>query len=503
MIKGLTPITYNNKSYYYRTEVMAMKDMCSLKNFNSYRDKCKGEFIAIPKKDRYSVLQQLNAANLLVKPAARIVLVDQEYALAYLTKGRNKQKVEMIEDVEETSISRPQIVPFEFEEFPVNVYLRDGEYYFVAREVCKILDIKNPWDALTRLDSDEKLLLEGKSNLLGLAEEALDPNTVQLNLVTYPGLLRLALTSKKPNARAFQRWVLHDVLDSIQKKGYYARPGITPTFNQPKDLRELYESNSCLLLKDQTYHDFLQRMIMKIVGQIPHFHWEEEISVTNTYNPEEAQTRRFDLVEIQAGDRIIIWEVHTQPIDREKVTCTILDKAYLKLAREYYKGKKVYLTFTSPEGITKDGELAIQEFRDARFVDYRDLILHLFRLFRKLTPSKSQWRLQKEEEQLRAIIGDRPDIPLDLSNSFKGVTRFKDDSKFKVSCCIRSKRIHVASCSCPIEAALIYDQYIKENKLDKALNFPQLSYNEIQELLTPTSLLAPVNTALQTSHSIK
>lgn len=478
MIKELTPIQYNNKTYYYRNELLKFKGVYKKFNFNRCKFDSKGSILTVPKEDRYLIAQQLIAHGVEYQSAGRLTIVDEQFAIDFLTTGHKKKDITIISNViEETSVTKPQVLPFEFENFPINVFIKEGEYYFIAAEVCKVLDIKNSRDAVSKLDDDEKLLIEGKENIVVFTDDA---NTVRLNLITYPGLLRLAMSSRK--AKNFQRWVLHDVLDSIRKKGYYALPGVNPV-STPTNLRELYESNNCLLLKDNTYHDFLQRMVMKIVGQIPFLHWEEEISIVNTHNPDDAKTRRFDLVEIQAGDRVIIWELHTQPIDQEKVIKTIIDKAYLKLAREYYRGKKVYLTFTSPEGISDEALLLVNEMKDVRFVDYRDLILHLFRLFRKFTPSKSQWRLQKEEQQLKDVIGDRPDIPLDISNCFKGVTRRKNGITFRSSCCVNNKRIHILTTTCPIEAALSYDLYLRDHKVDKSSNFPQLETSQLREML--------------------
>lgn len=481
MIKELTPIQYNNKLYYSQAEVMSLAGTKSKDQFNKYRNLCDGEWLVVPPEDNYEVYYQLHSKGIDAHPG-NIVLVDETYAIAYLSTGRKKTPVTVISNTTNSGPT-PQILPFHFEDFPVNIYFKDGEYYFIGKEICSILGIANSGDAFSRLDDDEKLRLIGKDSLIGITD---DPLATQLTLITYPGLLRLALSSRKLEARAFQRWVTHEVLDSITKKGYYALPSYTP--NQPQSLRELYESNSCLLLKDKTYHDFLQKLIMKIVGQIPFCHWEEEISVPNTYNPDQAKTRRFDLVEIQPCDRVIIWELHTQPIDKDKVVQTVLDKAYLKLAREYYPNKKVFLTFTSPEGITADGQLAVNEFSDVRFVDYRDLILHLLRLFRMLTPRDSNWRLQKEEEQLRSVIGDRPDIPLHLANYYKGVTRSQGSTSFKVTYNSGSKRHHIASCKCPIQGALIYDYTIRSLSLNKPLNFPQINKEGLKNLMDPYTL---------------
>ena len=87
----------------------------------------------------------------------------------------------------------------------------DGEPWFVAVDVCRALEIGNPTDAMRRLDADERTLvsIEGASNGL------------PVNAVNEPGLYTLILGSRKPEAKAFKRWITHEVIPSIRKHGAY------------------------------------------------------------------------------------------------------------------------------------------------------------------------------------------------------------------------------------------------------------------------------------------
>ena len=87
----------------------------------------------------------------------------------------------------------------------------ENEPWFVAADVCKALEIGNPTDAMRRLDADERTLvsIEGASNGLSV------------NAVNEPGLYALVLGSRKPEAKAFKRWITHDVIPSIRKNGGY------------------------------------------------------------------------------------------------------------------------------------------------------------------------------------------------------------------------------------------------------------------------------------------
>lgn len=85
----------------------------------------------------------------------------------------------------------------------------DGEPWFVFADVCKSLGIKNPTDAIKRLDEDEKVRLN-----LGLPGG-------DTNLASFPGLLSSILGSRKKEAREYKRWVTHEVLPSIHEHGGY------------------------------------------------------------------------------------------------------------------------------------------------------------------------------------------------------------------------------------------------------------------------------------------
>lgn len=105
-----------------------------------------------------------------------------------------------------------EIQVFQSEQFgQVRTTIRDGEPWFVAADVCKALDIDPT--ATRRLDEDEKITLrltQGESN-----------RTSSATIVNEPGLYALVLGSRKPEARAFKRWITHEVIPSIRKSGGY------------------------------------------------------------------------------------------------------------------------------------------------------------------------------------------------------------------------------------------------------------------------------------------
>lgn len=102
---------------------------------------------------------------------------------------------------------------FEFETQPVRILdEQDGETWFVAADVCRVLEIANPRNAYARLEEDEKGV-RTMDTLGGLQE---------MMIVNEAGLYNLLFSSRKPQARRFKRWVTHDVLPSLRKTGSYS-----------------------------------------------------------------------------------------------------------------------------------------------------------------------------------------------------------------------------------------------------------------------------------------
>ncbi|PJK00191.1 BRO domain protein [Lysobacteraceae bacterium NML75-0749] len=111
------------------------------------------------------------------------------------------------------------IIPFDFEGQAVRViYDEEGNIWFVAADVCRCLELGNTSMALARLDEDEQALI---------TIEGFTRGNNQVNVINEPGLYSLVLTSRKPEARRFKRWITHDVLPALRKTGHYQMPGHT------------------------------------------------------------------------------------------------------------------------------------------------------------------------------------------------------------------------------------------------------------------------------------
>lgn len=107
----------------------------------------------------------------------------------------------------------------EHEEF--RVYDRNGEPWFLLNEVCKKLGISNSSDAASRLDEDEK-------DVIGITDSV--GRSLNSTIINESGLYSLILRSRKPEAKAFKKWITSEVLPSIRKTGGYR--GKAPAFIQ-------------------------------------------------------------------------------------------------------------------------------------------------------------------------------------------------------------------------------------------------------------------------------
>ena len=122
----------------------------------------------------------------------------------------------------------------------------DDEPWFVAVDVCRALEIGNPTDAMRRLDADERTLvsIEGASNGL------------PVNAVNEPGLYTLILGSRKPEAKAFKRWITHEVIPAIRKHGAYMTKSV---LEQVLENPELVLLMAQRMLEEQRKNELLQQ----------------------------------------------------------------------------------------------------------------------------------------------------------------------------------------------------------------------------------------------------
>lgn len=115
------------------------------------------------------------------------------------------------------------LIVLDFEGNAVRAVRRAGEPWFVLADVCRVLEIGNPSDASKRLDDDEKATLDNTEGRPGAGAQ-------QFTIINESGLYSLILTSRKPAAKRFKKWVTAEVLPEIRRTGGYmvAAPDETP-----------------------------------------------------------------------------------------------------------------------------------------------------------------------------------------------------------------------------------------------------------------------------------
>jgi prophage antirepressor-like protein len=112
---------------------------------------------------------------------------------------------------------------FEFESNQVRIITVEGEPWFVAKDLCDVLGISKHRDAISRLDDDERGSF--KVDTLGGKQD--------MATVSESGMYALVLSSRKPEAKPFRKWVTAEVLPNIRKTGKYEVEQPTP--EQPDD----------------------------------------------------------------------------------------------------------------------------------------------------------------------------------------------------------------------------------------------------------------------------
>lgn len=125
-----------------------------------------------------------------------------------------------------------EIEKFDFNGNPLRVVMRDGEPWFVAKDVTSALDITNTTRALASLDDDEKGL--HSVNTLG--------GDQRVSIINEPGLYSLILRSRKAEAKTFKRWVTHEVLPTIRRTGKFEMTAD----NTPEEVQALTAQLSAL-----------------------------------------------------------------------------------------------------------------------------------------------------------------------------------------------------------------------------------------------------------------
>lgn len=140
---------------------------------------------------------------------------------------------------------------FSYQEKQVRTVEQGGEPWFVLKDVCDALDVSNSRMVSDRLDADEvsqAYIIDG----MGRKQRT--------TIVNEPGLYNVILRSDKPEAKAFKRWIVHEVIPSIRRTGGYGTPAL-PNFRNPAEAARAWaDKEEQRLLEEQKRLALEQRM---------------------------------------------------------------------------------------------------------------------------------------------------------------------------------------------------------------------------------------------------
>lgn len=108
---------------------------------------------------------------------------------------------------------------FTFDDKEVRTMLIDGEVWFVAMDIARILEYGQTVKMLALLEDYEVKKIAGAD--LAPAKN-LSPMAREITLVNESGLYSAVISSTKPKAKEFKKWVTNEVLPKIRKKGFYS-----------------------------------------------------------------------------------------------------------------------------------------------------------------------------------------------------------------------------------------------------------------------------------------
>lgn len=137
---------------------------------------------------------------------------------------------------------------YEFDHKEMRTVIKDNQPWFVGKDVCNVLSIKNITQAMNRLDEDER-------SMFNIGRQG------EVNIINESGLYSLILRSDKAEAKLFRKWVTSEVLPSIRKQGaYLTEDVIAKTLKDPNYILGII----------QAFSDVKQELSIKnqIIGEL-------------------------------------------------------------------------------------------------------------------------------------------------------------------------------------------------------------------------------------------
>lgn len=120
------------------------------------------------------------------------------------------------------------LTPFHYGQHDVRAFLVDGDPWFVAADVARVLGYREAKDMTRRLDAEDK----GRRSVPTPGGEQ------QMTVISEPGLYIAVLGSQADGARMFKRWITHEVLPTLRRTGTYTTADTTEQLALPQTYAE-------------------------------------------------------------------------------------------------------------------------------------------------------------------------------------------------------------------------------------------------------------------------
>jgi anti-repressor protein len=183
---------------------------------------------------------------------------------------------EVLKDIREKKITEKVAVSKDFLSMifdgkDVRMTVIDGELWTVLNDVCEIMEISNPRMVAERLADDEK----------GVSQTDTNKGSQNIIIINESGLYNVIFRSDKPVAREFRRWVTHEILPEIRKRGYYMTNAKSmDVINNPDAfVKELEEKNERLIADleaERAENKHLLEEKKQLAFENEHLQWQAE-----------------------------------------------------------------------------------------------------------------------------------------------------------------------------------------------------------------------------------
>ena len=221
---------------------------------------------------------------------------------------------------------------FNYNETEVRTVEIDGEPWFVLKDVCVILGVKNQADVFNRLDDDEK----GMDSVDTLGGKQ------KMYIINESGLYNVILRSDKPEAKPFRKWVASEVLPTIRKHGVYATPeALMQMLAEPENAIKIFEA-----LRDEREKN--KQLSEKIALDAPKVHFADTVAESNDL------IKIRDMAKLLCENGVNIGERRLYALLREEKVLMKDNTPYQQfIDRGYFKVKERSLLLKANIGIAK------------------------------------------------------------------------------------------------------------------------------------------------------